>query len=122
MVRMQKEAGWLRMTAVPPLFVRALLRGADAVVEALDEGVDVDAVRERALLDVLAQPRQPMPALMKTSAVSGYFWTTSRMLISFVIAMLKPPDKIAGETFLGIPETPCGRKPSWGIPAICFAL
>ena len=69
-----------------------------------------------------AQPRQPMPALTNTSTVSGYFWTTSRMLISFVIAMLKPPDKIVGETFPGIPGTPCGRKPSWGIPAICFAL
>ena len=30
-----------------------------------------------------------MPAFMKTSAVSGYFWTTSRMLISFVIAIVK---------------------------------
>ena len=38
-----------------------------------------------------AQPRQPMPALTNTSTVSGYFWTTSRMLMSFVIAIMKIP-------------------------------
>ena len=32
-----------------------------------------------------------MPALMKTSTVSGYFWTTSMMLMSLVMVIGIPP-------------------------------